>query len=65
MNLMNINTSTTIQGWQTFLAGSSYTVIYESGICMVRNVITYTNNNETWQQKIKMVVTNCQKWKWL
>ena len=43
---MNINTSTTIQGQQTFLAGFSDTVIYESGIFMVKNVITYTNNNE-------------------
>ena len=51
MKLYNITTSATIKQWQTFLAGSSYIVIHESGTYMVRNVITYANNNETWQLK--------------
>ena len=50
-----------------FLAGSSYIVIHESGTYMVRNVITYANNNETWQLKkewVSRIVRKENGYKW-
>ena len=67
MKLYNITTSTTIKQWQTFLACSSYIVMHESGTYMVRNVITYANNNEAWQLKkewVSRIVRKENGYKW-